>query len=83
MLREGDIITHINNKKVRKLQDVRRFIAESATTGYVTLTTQVGVFIVFSLKKILDDELRIAHDFLYPVSKMVQKLYRAVEKVKE
>jgi hypothetical protein len=70
----------MNNKKVRRLQDVRRFIAESATTGYVTVSTQVRAFIVFSLKKILDDELRIANDFLYPVSKMVQKLYRVVEK---
>ena len=83
MLREGDIITHVNGKKVGTLQAVRRHIHESAATGYVTLATQVGVFIVFSLKKILDDELRIAHDFLYPVSKMVHKLYRAVEKTQE
>lgn len=80
MLREGDIITHVNHKKVRKLQDFRRLVNEGVASGYVVLTTEVGVLIVFSLKKILDDEMRLAHDFLYPVSKTVQKLYRVMQK---
>jgi len=80
MLRIGDIITEINGKKVKTLHDMRRVIKQSSTTGLLTLKTELSAFVVFSLAKILEGESRLCKGFAYPLSKMVQTLYRTVEK---
>lgn len=80
MLRIGDIITHINDKKVKRLRDYRRFIRLSLETGFVVIKTKMEILVVFSLEKLLTDEGRLFKAFGYPISKTVQRLYRILEK---
>ena len=80
-LSAGDIITHVNRKKVATLAAYRRVLKESIQTRFLTIETEKELFTVFDSDKLLADEERLSRTFSYPVSKTVQQLARAMKKL--
>lgn len=73
----GDVITHVNEKKVRKLVDYQHALKTAADTGVVQLKTHNGSMVVFSIDRILAEEERLSEDYAYPVSRTLTRLARA------
>ena len=76
----GDIICELNDKKVTTLESYRDALHKSIATGFVALKTIRGVFAVFSLAALIDDELQLSKDFVYPMSQEVEKLLKQIGK---
>jgi serine protease Do len=76
----GDTIKEVNDIKVSTLDSYCKALQKSITTGYVTLKTGRDIYAVFSLYALLDDEMQLSKDFVYPVSKTVEELLKKVEK---
>ena len=74
---EGSLLDTVNGKKVENLSQLREALALSASTGYVSITTKDKISSVVSLDNILQDEERIARDFMFSVSDTVKKLNQA------
>ncbi len=74
----GDIIKQVNDENVGTLDDFRKYLQKSVTTGFVTLKTERDVFAAFSLKDLLADELQLCKDFRYPLSKTIEQLIKEV-----
>jgi serine protease Do len=70
----GNIIDEINGKKVSTLPDLRAALPESVKTGFLTIKTTDNAFIVFSMNKILENELQLSKDFNYPISQTIRAL---------
>jgi len=79
-LSAGDIITHVNRKKVATLAAYRRALKESIQTSFFTIETEKEVFTVFDVDKLLSDEDRLSRTFSYPLSKTVQQFARALKR---
>jgi len=79
MLGAGDIIQEVNGKKIGTLAELQKAIFQSVENDFLTIKTELGAFVVFSLRKLLDDEVRLSQDFVYPMSHTVQQLYKMVE----
>lgn len=80
MVGVGDIIQEVNGKSVNTLTDLQKYILQDVESDFLTVKTEQGVFVVFSIQKLLDDEVRLCKDFVYPMSDTVQQLYKIVEK---
>lgn len=79
-LMPGDIIREINGKQVQTLDGLREALGASVKTGFVTLKTNLDVFVVFSLERLLAEEERLSADFVYPMSKTLTQLAKAAGK---
>lgn len=79
MIGAGDIIQEVNGKKIGTLAELQKSIVQSVENDFLTIKTELGAFVVFSLRKLLDDEARLCQDFVYPMSHTVQQLYKVVE----
>ena len=79
-LKPGVIIHEVNGKKVKTLADWKQSMQKSLETGLIMLKTDIDVLVVFSLEKLLKNEERLSKAFVYPISKTVQKLQRAVQR---
>jgi len=75
-LMPGFTISEINGTTVKTLAQLRDALSTSVQTGFVTLKTTDDVFVVFSLKKILEQESQLAKDFVYHISPTIQALMR-------
>lgn len=64
----GAILSEINGEKIKTLQQLRTVLAKSVTSGDLTVETSDGVFVVCSIKKVLDENLKLATDYYFPVS---------------
>lgn len=73
---QGDIIRYVNNKRVHNLESFRSALSLSVATGLISIKTETGVFVVFSLERLLIDENRLSKDFMYPISQTVVRLQR-------
>ncbi|MDZ4151690.1 PDZ domain-containing protein, partial [Methylicorpusculum sp.] len=79
-LAPGDTITEINGKPVKTLDSFRRLVRKSSHNGFLTIKTARDIFAVFSLKNIVEDEVRLSADFSYPISSLVQQLVKIMKK---
>jgi serine protease Do len=75
-LMPGFTISEINGTAVNTLAQLRDALSTSLQTGFVTLKTTDDVFVVFSLKKILEQEPQLAKGFVYQISPTIQALMR-------
>ncbi|MCX5922064.1 MAG: trypsin-like peptidase domain-containing protein [Candidatus Dependentiae bacterium] len=76
----GDSIKEVNGIEVGTLESFRKALQKSITTGFLTLKTRRDFFAAFNLQDLLDDELQLSKDFMYPVTKAVEKLLKKVNK---
>lgn len=76
----GDIIREINDKKVSTLDSYCEALQKSVSTGFVTIKTERNIYAVFSLHALLDDEMQLSKDFVYPISKTVENLLKQIQK---
>jgi serine protease Do len=73
---EGAILDMLNGVPVRTLQDVRKALEESAKTGEIAIKTKDKIYTVISLDAVLQDEKRIARDFMFTVTETMEKLIK-------
>lgn len=66
-----DIIDTINKKKVRKLDDFRKYIRQTKKIGnkeFITFTTEINNSIVLSVKELLKEEKVFSETYKYNIS---------------
>ena len=73
-LYEGALLDEVNGKPVRNLKELRKALEDSIKKGEVALKTKDKVYTVVSLDAILQDEERIARDFVFSTTKTMQTL---------
>lgn len=78
-LMPGCILTDINGVKVKTLEDVRTAIYKSLDSANITLETADGIFVVYPLKKVLEEEQRLSKDYFYPLSDTMKTLIAQAE----
>ncbi len=76
----GCLIKSINNKNLKTLSDLREALRLSSNNGKISITTMDNVSTVLSLEDVLEDEPRIARDFVFSVSSVVKDIYEEVMK---
>jgi S1-C subfamily serine protease len=72
LLDTGELIDTINGIKVKTLAEFRKAILDSKTSGYFTLKTKDGVFVVLSMEKILQEEDYLSKQYYYPKSRLLE-----------
>lgn len=77
-LLSGDIITYVNNIRVRDLDSFRKALHASIDTGLVAIKTEHDAFVVLSLEQLVRDEERLSLDFMYPISQTIVQLQQAI-----
>ncbi len=75
----SDIIKEVNGKKVGTLAELQKCIFQSVANDFLAIKTEHDALVVFSLRKLLDDETRLCQDFVYPMSQTIQQLYKLVD----
>ncbi|MGB8467752.1 MAG: trypsin-like peptidase domain-containing protein [Candidatus Babeliales bacterium] len=73
-LSPGVIIKNVNGKRVKAMTDLREALFEGVSTGYFTVETTEGVFIVCPMQQVLEDDLRLSRDYFFPLSVTMQQL---------
>jgi serine protease Do len=76
----GAIISEINGEKVKTLEQLRNVLIKSITTGDLTVETADGVFVVCPFKKVLEENLKLAADYYFPVSFTMRDLMARMDK---
>lgn len=79
----GTTINEINGFKVKTLADVRQVLKESAHREFLTILasdnvtrTTDNVFVVLEMEKILEQEVRLAKDYRYPMTETTRDILR-------
>ena len=75
----GFIITQVNGIDVSTLQEFRRALIEGLATDRITIKTSDGVFAVMPFTTVLKDERRLAQNFSYRISGIVEDLLKAID----
>jgi serine protease Do len=70
----GTLLDTVNGKEVKNLSDLRAALKLSVQTGRIDIVNKDKVKIVVSLDRLLQDEDRIARDFMFSITDTVQKL---------
>ncbi len=78
----GNIIKSVNEERVSTLADLRKALYKSIDSGNLTVRTKQGVFAVFPIQRILQQENQLSMIYHYPVSETVLNLIHALEKQK-
>ena len=73
-LAPGFVLSEVNGVVVETLEQFRDALHRSVETGYLTMKTDDDVFVVLAIEEVLADEDRLSHDFVYPMSEIVQEL---------
>lgn len=73
-LMPGAIVKEINGESVKTMSDLRYALCKNVDRNHFTIETNDGVFMVSSLKKILQDDQRLAQDYFLPVSATTKTL---------
>lgn len=72
----GTILKEVNEQPVKTLEDVRQALLLSVKSGSVALKTSNNMFIVFSLKKLLENQQELAQERICPITPVVGKLLK-------
>lgn len=70
----GAIIAKINGKEIQSLDDLRYQLFQSRESGDLTLQTNEGIFVHFPFKRILEEEPRLARNWMYEMTPAVKQL---------
>jgi serine protease Do len=73
-LEPGTIIKIVNGMPIATLSDWKAAVKKSVDNDFVSLVTDRDALVVFSLKKVLDDEQRLSEAFAYPISENSKEL---------
>lgn len=74
----GCVLQYVNGMRVKTIEDFRIALQESVTSDFFTIKTADNIFVAFSLRKILKDEIRLSQDFVYQISPTVRILIKSV-----
>jgi len=72
----GDELVTVNGKRVTTLKQLRAAMNNAITTGFITISTKRAAMSAFSLKEVLQDELRLSSDYVYPISALMRRLIK-------
>ncbi len=75
-IREGCIITHVNNEPVKTMEDFRKVIKHAISKDRIVFKTSEGVVFVLNTKKLLAEEKKLAQLYHYPISPFMQELVK-------
>lgn len=64
-LSPGGILEEVNGVKVKTLDDLRTALFKSIASGNVTIETADSIFVVFPLKKVLEEEKALSKAYFY------------------
>ncbi len=73
-IREGCIITHINNEPVKTMEDLRNVLKQAIKKERITFKTLEGVMFVLNVKKIIAEEEKLSKLYHYPISPFIKEL---------
>jgi serine protease Do len=76
-IREGCIITHVNNEPVKTMEQYRKALQSAVNKERVTFKTAEGVVFVLNVKKVFAEEEKLARLYHYPISPFVQDLLKS------
>ncbi len=74
ILAEGTIISEIDGKVVKTMDDLRRVLFQALDKERITFKTEEGIFFVLNVKKVLEDELKLSQAYQYPISPFMKEL---------
>ena len=75
-IREGCVITEINKKPVKTMEDFRKAIKDGVSKERIVFKTSEGVVFVLNVKKVLAEEEKLSRLYHYPLSPFIQELLR-------
>ena len=82
----GATLHEINGAKVKSLEDFRNVIKNSATQEYLTISAADNVtraaetiFVVLEMRKIIEEEQRLARDYRYQLSDAVKEVLKLAD----
>ncbi len=78
LLGEGALISEVNGKKVKTMDDLRHAIAQDIEKERMTFKTEDGVFFVLNVKKVIEDETKLSQAYQYPLSPFIRQLIQKV-----
>lgn len=70
----GAILSEVNGKPVKTLEEFRNAIKDSVKSNFLTIKTQQNIFAVLPFNQILDEEKRLSEHFYYPLSALISEL---------
>lgn len=78
-INKGSLLTEVNGKPVKTLEEFRAAALQSIQTGFLTLRTTESVFMALSLSDIIKSEEKLAATYFYPLSATYKELARLVQ----
>ncbi len=75
----GGVISEVNGQKVKKLDDFRAAVMQSATSGFLTIKTTDNQFAVIPVDDILSSEGRLSSTYFYPITETYKELKKLVD----
>ncbi|HEX2977949.1 MAG TPA: trypsin-like peptidase domain-containing protein [Candidatus Babeliales bacterium] len=79
-LMPGSILKEVNGEPCKTMQEFRAALSKGMTTGNLTIETNEGVFVVCPFKKVLEEQVRLAKDYFFPLSDTTKTLLVQAEK---
>lgn len=76
----GAIIGEVNGERVKTLEDFRKAVEKSVSTGFLTIRTSEDIFTVLPFNKVVEEESKLAANYFYPLSPFVKELLAAAQK---
>lgn len=80
LIGEGALISEVNGKQVKTMDDLRHALAQDIQNERMTFKTEDGVFFVLNVKKTLQDDIKLSQAFQYPISPFIKQLMDKVLK---
>lgn len=74
----GALISELNGKKVKTLDDFRTALYNSVESGHMTIETVDQIYVVMNFEKVLKETQRHARDYFFRLSPLVQDLVAKV-----
>lgn len=79
-LMPGSILKEVNGEPCKTMKEFRAALSKGITTGNLTIETNEGVFVVCPFKKVLEEQVRLAKDYFFPISDTTKTLLVQAEK---
>jgi serine protease Do len=79
----GDEFVMLNGKRVTTIKQLRNALSLSISTGFVAFLTKRAAMSAFSLKEVLQDEVRLSVDYAYPISPLMRRLIKKLKIIVE
>lgn len=75
----GAVLNKVNGNPVKSLDDLRAALCKKTSSQDLTVETMDGVFIVCPLKKVVEEQIRLAKDYYFPLSETMNFLVTSLE----